>query len=196
MQGGCKHMLSSTRRPRVGDDARSCTLCPQSPSRARRRRARRLGSGPGPGANVMTHPNPSDAELRELLANAKTVAMVGASAAPERPSHGIMQKLLRAGYDVIPVNPNETEVLGKRAFASLSEVPVAVDIVNVFRRAEHTPELADQAVAIGAKALWLQQGIVNEVAAQRARAGGLMVVMDSCIGVMHSLLRVPPKVPA
>jgi predicted CoA-binding protein len=191
MQGGCKHLLS-THGPRHGRGVEIVYALPQRPACVRGGRA--VCSRPQ--ANVMTHQNPSDAELFDLLANSKTVAMVGASAAAGRPSHGIMQKLLRAGYDVIPVNPNENEVLGKRAFASLSDVPVAVDIVNVFRRAEHTPELADQAVAIGAKALWLQQGIVNELAAERARAGGLMVVMDSCIGVMHSLLRVPPKLPA
>jgi predicted CoA-binding protein len=138
----------------------------------------------------MSHQNPSDELLYQLLANAKTVALVGASSSPGRPSYGIMQKLLRAGYVVIPVNPNEREVLGQAAVASLAEVAKPVDIVNVFRRSEYAPAIAEQAVAIGAKALWLQQGVSSEVAAQRASAGGLIVVMDSCIGVMHSLLRV------
>ena len=141
----------------------------------------------------MAHENPSDDELRALLTGAKTIAMVGASASEDRPSHGIMRKLLAAGYRVLPVNPNEREVLGQRAFAALTDIGEPVDIVNVFRRPEYTPEIADQAVAIGARALWLQSGIVNEDAAARARAGGLVVVMDECIGVQHSLLRIPKK---
>ena len=141
----------------------------------------------------MSHANPSDAELTRLLTEARTIAVVGASSDPDRSSNGIMKKLLRVGYRVIPVNPNETEVLGQKAYPSLAEVPGPVDIVNVFRRPEYTPEVADAAVAAGAKALWLQQGIVNDDAAARARAGGLAVVMDSCIGVMHSLLRIPPR---
>jgi len=94
---------------------------------------------------------------------------------------------------VIPVNPKETEILGERSYASLLDVPERIDIVDVFRRAEDTPGIADEAVTIGAKALWLQAGIVSEDAAARARQGGLVVVMDRCIGVTHSLLRVPKK---
>ena len=139
------------------------------------------------------HTNPSDAELKELMSKASTIAVVGASSNPERPSNGIMRKLLSVGYHVIPVNPHETEVLGERAYASLSDVPVPVDIVDVFRRSEHTPSIADEAVKIGAKALWLQSGIKNEEAAMRANAGGLMVVMDTCLGTMHAVLRVPHK---
>jgi len=131
--------------------------------------------------------------MRELLSSVKTIAMVGASSDPGRPSHGIFQKLLKVGYRVIPVNPNEREVLGQKAYASLAEVPESVDLVNVFRRPEHTPAVADEAAAIGAKALWLQSGISNEDAAARAEAKGLTVVMDACIGVMHSLLGVPPR---
>lgn len=119
--------------------------------------------------------------------------MVGASSDPERPSHGIFQKLVRAGYRVVPVNPNETEVLGEKAYASLADVPGPVDLVNVFRRPEYTPPLADEAAAVGAQAIWLQSGIANEETAARAAAKGLTVVMDSCIGVMHSLLGVPAK---
>jgi uncharacterized protein len=141
----------------------------------------------------MPHENPSDDAVRALLSSANVIAMVGASSSPERPSYGIMQKLLGVGYRVIPVNPNETEVLGQRAYASLADVPVPVDIVNVFRRPEYTPAVAEQAVAIGAKALWLQSGIVNEAAAERAKAAGLLVVMDECIGVVHSVLRIPKK---
>jgi predicted CoA-binding protein len=139
------------------------------------------------------HTNPSDEVLRQLLIDTRTIAVVGASSNPDRSSNGIMGKLLKVGYRVIPVNPQETEVLGQRAYPTLAAIPEKVDLVDVFRRAEHTPALADEAVAIGAKALWLQQGIVNEEAAARAERGGLIVVMDSCIGVMHSLLRVPPR---
>lgn len=139
------------------------------------------------------HVNPSDDELRQLLTEAKTVAMVGASSNPEKSSHGIMRKLQGAGYRVIPVNPKETEVLGEKAYARLEDIPDKVDIVDVFRRAEDTPPIADSAVAIGARALWLQSGISNEETAARATAGGLIVVMDTCIGVMHSMLRVPRK---
>ena len=141
----------------------------------------------------MPHQNPSDDQLRKLLTEGRTIALVGASSSPDKPSHGIMQKMLAAGYRVIPVNPRETEVLGQKAFASLREIPEKVDIVDVFRRAEDTPAIADEAVAIGAKAIWLQSGISNEETARRAEAGGLLAVMDACIGVEHSLLRIPPK---
>jgi predicted CoA-binding protein len=137
--------------------------------------------------------NPSDAELKQLLTEATTIAVVGASSNPDHASHGVMQKLLSAGYRVIPVNPRETEILGERSYPSLIDVPERIDIVDVFRRAEDTPGIADEAVTIGAKALWLQTGIVSEDAAARARAGGLTVVMDACIGATHSLLRVPRK---
>ena len=141
----------------------------------------------------MAHANPSDAELKQLLTDATTIAMVGASSNPDKTSHGIMRKLQRAGYRVIPVNPKETEVLGERSYASLLDVPERIDIVDVFRRAEDAPAIADEAVTIGAKALWLQTGIVSEDAAARAAKGGLIVVMDACIGATHSLLRVPSK---
>jgi|SRR3954464_14050274 predicted CoA-binding protein len=141
----------------------------------------------------MAHANPSDQQLKQLLTDATTIAVVGASSNPDKASHGIMQKLQRAGYRVIPVNPRETEILGERSYPSLVDVPERIDIVDVFRRAEDTPAIADEAVTIGAKALWLQTGIVSEDAAARAAAGGLTVVMDACIGATHSLLRVAAK---
>src|SRR4051812_40962201 len=141
----------------------------------------------------MAHANPSDQQLKQLLADATTIAVVGASSNPDKASYGIMRKLQSVGYRVIPVNPRETEILGERAYPSLLDVPERIDIVDVFRRAEDTPGIADEAVTIGAKALWLQTGIVNEDAAARAKAGGLIVVMDACIGATHSLLRVPKK---
>jgi len=101
-----------------------------------------------------------------------------------------MWRLLQLGYRVIPVNPNETEVLGQKAYRSLSEVPSPIDIVDVFRRTEFTPAIADEAVKVHAKALWLQQGVWNEDAAERAKAGGLTVIMDACIGTVHAMLQV------
>ncbi len=141
----------------------------------------------------MVHQNPSDQELTQLLTNATTIAVVGASSNPDKASYGIMQKLQQAGYRVVPVNPRETEILGERSYPSLVDLPERIDIVDVFRRAEDAPGIADEAVTIGATALWLQSGIVSEDAAARAKAGGLIVVMDACIGATHSLLRIPLK---
>ena len=143
----------------------------------------------------MTHVNPADETLRRLLTLARTIAVVGASSNPGRDSHGIFRKLQSAGYRVVPVNPNESEVLGERAYPSLEEVPDPVDVVAVFRRAGDTPAIADSAARIGAGALWLQQGIVSQEAAARAEAGGLLVVMDRCIGATHSLLGIPKRLP-
>ncbi len=141
----------------------------------------------------MAHTNPGNDELRQLLTSATTIAMVGASGNPDKASYGIMQKLQHDGYRVIPVNPREPEILGERSYASLLDIPERIDIVDVFRRAEDTPSIADDAVKIGAKALWLQTGISNEETARRAEAGGLSVVMDACIGATHSMLRIPVK---
>jgi hypothetical protein len=139
------------------------------------------------------HSNPTDDELRTILVEAKTIAMVGASSNPDRTSHGIMKQLLDAGYHVIPVNPKETEVLGQKAYASLAAIPDKVEIVDVFRRSEDTPGIADEAIAIGAKVLWLQLGVSSEDAATRAKAGGLKVIMDKCIGATHRHLQIPKK---
>lgn len=141
----------------------------------------------------MADPNPSDEEVRRILVEARTIAVVGASSKIDRPSHGVMQMLISAGYDVVPINPREVEVLGARAYGSLAEVPRRIDLVDVFRRAEETPAIAREAVRAGARTLWLQSGIVSEEAARIAREGGLAVVMDACIAVQHSLLRVPRR---
>jgi predicted CoA-binding protein len=141
----------------------------------------------------MAHQNPSDQELKQLLTEATTIAIVGASSNPDKASYGIMQRLQKAGYRVIPVNPRETEILGERSYPSLLDVPERIDIVDVFRRAEDTPGIADEAATIGAKVLWLQSGISSEEAAERATKGGLITVMDACIGATHSLLQVPKK---
>jgi predicted CoA-binding protein len=124
---------------------------------------------------------PSDQELRSILGEAKTIAVVGLSSDPNRDSHEIAEYLQSKGYRIIPVNPNETEVLGEKAYPSLLDVPEKVDVVDVFRRAEYTPEVAEQAVKIGAKVLWLQDGIVNEDAWRVAQEGGVDVVMGVCI---------------
>lgn len=139
------------------------------------------------------HENPSDDDLRSLLVEAKTIAMVGASSNPDRTSHVIMKQLLDAGYHVIPVNPKETEILGQKAYAALADIPEKVEIVDVFRKSEDTPGIADEAIAIGAKALWLQLGVTSEDAASRAKAGGLTVVMDKCIGATHRHLHIAKK---
>jgi len=141
----------------------------------------------------MAHSNPTDDQIKDLLTHATTIAMVGASSNPEKASHGIMKKLMSVGYKVIPVNPRETDVLGQRSYPSLADIPELVDVVDVFRRAEDTPPIADEAVKIGANALWLQSGIASEDAAARATAGGLTVVMNTCIGSMHAMLRIPKK---
>jgi uncharacterized protein len=107
--------------------------------------------------------------------------VVGLSSRPYRASHGVASYLQLAGYRVIPVNPNETEVLGERAYGSLTDVPEAIDVVDVFRREEHTPPVARDAVAVGARLLWLQLGIANDEARRIAEEGGLAVVMDVCI---------------
>jgi predicted CoA-binding protein len=138
----------------------------------------------------MPHQNPSDAELAELLQSARTIAVVGASSKPEKPSYGVFRRLLAAGYQVIPVNPNERVVQGQKAYPSLRAIPQPIDIVDVFRRAEETPPLAREAAGIGAKVFWLQSGIVNEEAAAAAQAAGLRVVMDLCLGVEVAVLQV------
>lgn len=137
--------------------------------------------------------NPPQDRIRELLASARTIAVVGASSKPHKPSHRIFRYLKSAGYRVFPVNPQETEVLGERSYGRLQDIPERVDIVDVFRRAERTPDVAADAAAVGAGALWLQLGISNHQAAATASAAGLTVVMDRCIAVEHGALGVPPK---
>ena len=132
--------------------------------------------------------NPPDADLRVLLEDRPVIALVGASPRPHRPSHQVMAALLDQGYEVIPVNPGVREVLGRTCYPGLRELPRRVDLVDVFRRADETPAIARDAVAIGAQALWLQLGVVNEDAWRIARDGGLMVVMDRCLIVEHRRL--------
>jgi predicted CoA-binding protein len=129
-----------------------------------------------------------DEKIKELLATSKTIAVVGLSSNPDRPSHGVAKYLQSHGYKVIPVNPNEAEVLGEKSYASLRDIPEKVDIVDVFRAVDAVPAITDDAIAIGAKALWLQLGIVHEEAAAKARTAGLQVIQDQCLAVDHRLL--------
>jgi predicted CoA-binding protein len=131
---------------------------------------------------------PSDRDLLELLAARPVIALVGASSRTERPSHSVMRQLLEQRYTIIPVNPNETEVLGLRCYPDLHSVPRRVGLVDVFRRPEATPEIARAAVEVGARTLWLQLGVVNDEAAGIAREAGLVVVMDRCLWVEHDRL--------
>jgi len=131
---------------------------------------------------------PEPASIRELLRAARVIAVVGLSSNRRRPSHGVSQYMQRAGYRIIPVNPNESEVLGERAYPSLEAVPEKIDIVDIFRRSEFVPEIVEQAIRVGATAVWMQEGVVDEEAAARARAAGLTVIMDRCILKEHRRL--------
>ena len=124
--------------------------------------------------------------IREILQSARTIAIVGLSSNPLRPSNYVGFYLQRHGYRVVPVNPNEREALGEPAYARLSDIPFEVDVVDVFRAPPFVPAVAEEAVAIGARALWLQFGVISGQGAQIAERGGLKVVMDRCIKVEHA----------
>ena|SRR6185437_14497870 len=126
--------------------------------------------------------------IPEILKSSHTIAVVGLSSSASRASNGVSAYMQRAGYRIIPVNPNETEVLGEKSYGRLEDVPEKIDIVNVFRRPEFVPEIVESAIRIGAKTLWLQEDVINETAADRARAAGLDVVMDKCILKEHRKL--------
>jgi len=122
----------------------------------------------------------SDTDLKRLFETVRTIAVVGCSPKPERPGHYVAKYLQDLGYRVIPVNPGQTEILGEKCYASLRDIPEPVDMVDCFRRAEDIPPVVEDAIAIGAKFVWMQLGIVNEDAAQRAIDAGIEVVMDRC----------------
>ena len=124
----------------------------------------------------------------EILRSAHTIAVVGVSSKRYRPSHGVTEYMQRAGYRIIPVNPQETEVLGEKSYPDLDSVPDPVDIVDIFRRSEFVPEIVEAAIRKGAKMIWMQEGVVHEAAARRAEAAGLTVVMDHCILKEHRRL--------
>jgi len=130
----------------------------------------------------------SNEDLRQLFATTKTIAVVGLSSDPGRPSHQIAAYLKRRGFKIIPVNPKETEVLGEKAYPKLEDVPEKIDIVNVFRRSVDVPPVANAAIEIGARCLWLQMGIEHPESESKARAAGLQVLSNSCIMVVHRML--------
>jgi predicted CoA-binding protein len=135
---------------------------------------------------ILPHGTPASADvILELLKKYKTIAVVGLSSNPMRPSFGVTEYMQSAGYRIIPVNPNETKVLGEKCYARLEEVPEKIEIVNVFRRAEEVAPVVESAIRIGAKVVWMQQGIENEEAAEKALAAGLVVIEDACILVEH-----------
>ncbi len=123
----------------------------------------------------------NDTELAHLLRGAKTIAVVGLSSNPVRASFGVSRFLQRQGYRIIPVNPNETEVLGEKAYPSVQDIPEPIDIVNIFRRPARVPEVIDDALLKGARCIWMQEGVVNHEAAEKAEKAGMSVVMDKCI---------------
>jgi len=125
--------------------------------------------------------NAEDASITELLASAKTIAVVGLSAKPYRASFGVSETLQSSGYRIFPVNPNLAEVLGEKCYACLEDVPEKIDIVDIFRRSEFVPEIVDAAIRIGARAILMQEGVEDEPSAERARRAGLFVVMNRCI---------------
>lgn len=127
--------------------------------------------------------------IPELLQSAKTIAVVGLSNRRIRASHGVSRYMQQNGYRIIPVNPNETEVLGEKCYSSLDEVPEKIDIVNIFRRPEAVPEIVDAAIRIKAKAVWMQEEVIHEEAAEKARQAGLTVIMDRCILKEHAALQ-------
>jgi predicted CoA-binding protein len=118
--------------------------------------------------------------VNRILEECRTIAVVGLSSNPSRASNGVAGYMKRQGYSVIAVNPNETEVFGEKSYATLADVPVAVDLVDVFRRSDAAGQIVDEAIRIGAKAVWLQEGVIDRAAAERARDAGLLVVMDRC----------------
>jgi predicted CoA-binding protein len=137
----------------------------------------------------MMHKNPNPEEIRSLLESSRSIAVVGLSDKPHRPSHGVARAMKSFGYDIFPVNPNlSAPLLGEEPYPSLSDIEAPVDIVDVFRRSGEAMPVAREAVEVGAKALWMQLGVINEEAAAYAKEHGLMVVMDRCIKVDHARL--------
>ena len=131
----------------------------------------------------MLFQNPSAAEIRALLLRVKNIAVVGLSPQPDRPSFGVSQVMQTAGYRIIPVRPGITEALGEKAYPDLASVPEPIDLVDVFRKAEDVDAVVDEAIALKLPAIWIQLGIINEAAAERARAAGMFVVMNKCLKV-------------
>jgi predicted CoA-binding protein len=148
-----------------------------------------VGPGSGPEEALAHVDRGALEEAREILRTARRIAVVGLSDKPHRPSHGVARYLQEQGYEIVPVNPRVKEVLGVRSYPRLVDVPAPVDVVQIFRRSEYVPEVVEEAVAVGARAVWMQLGVRHEKAAGRARAAGLRVVMDTCMATVHRLLR-------
>jgi uncharacterized protein len=125
--------------------------------------------------------HPDEAAIGKVLATSKTIAVVGLSSRRHRASYGVSETLQESGYRIFPVNPNETEVLGEKCYARLEDIPEKIDIVDIFRRPEFVPEIVDSAIRVGARAIWMQEGVEDEASAERARRAGLFVIMDNCI---------------
>jgi len=136
----------------------------------------------------MTLPNISDDDLKKLLQDVRSIAVVGLSVDPSKPSNRVASYLKQHGYHIIPVNPAAEEILGEKSYPDLKSIPEPIDVVDVFRRSEFLPPIADQAVAVGAKVLWMQEGITNKEAAKKAENGGLKVIQDACMLKEHSRL--------
>jgi predicted CoA-binding protein len=132
--------------------------------------------------------NPPDADIKKVLENSKVIAVVGLSAKTERDSYNVASYLKNHGYKIIPVNPGQDEILGEKCYASLSDIPEKVDVVDIFRRPEHIPPIVDEAIKIGAKVIWLQLGIRNDEAAQKALDAGKTVIQDKCMLQEHRRL--------
>ena len=128
---------------------------------------------------------PSADPIFDILTKYKSIAVVGLSSNPARPSYGVTEYMQSAGYHIIPVNPNETDVLGEPSYASLEEIPQKIEIVDIFRCPDQVPPVVDAAIRANAKVIWMQLGIANESAAEKARAAGITVVMDACILIEH-----------
>jgi len=130
--------------------------------------------------------------LRALLQQVHTIAVVGLSPKPDRPSHGVAGYLKRAGYHIVPINPGHEKVLGEQSYPTLTDAARehAIDVVDVFRRSEHAGAVVDEAIALHPRLIWLQQGVIDEAAAARAAAAGIPIVMDACLAVQHRLLEV------
>jgi uncharacterized protein len=137
---------------------------------------------------MSTFENPSDVTIREILATPRTIAVVGCSPDPDRDSYRIAALLKAKGHKVIPVNPSCREILGERCFANVRDIPEPVEIVDVFRRPQFVEQIADEAIAVGAKILWLQLEVINEPAARKAQDAGLTVVMDRCPAIEYRRL--------
>ncbi len=137
--------------------------------------------------------NGTSEEIVQVLKQSKTIAVVGMSPKPDRPSHDVAKYLMDHGFEVIPVNPGQSEILGRKCYRSLKDVPGEIDIVDIFRPSDAVPEIVEEAVARGAKTIWMQLGIVNNAAAERAKAAGMTVVMNKCLKVEHVLFARKPK---